>query len=98
MQKIRDFFKVNSNYQLFMVNLVFAVTGSPALYLADIILINISFIENTSSKALYWSVRIFLVIPLYQVLLIFVATLFGEFKYFWNIEKKMLKRLGFNFK
>ena len=98
MQKIRDFFKVNSNYQLFMVNLVFAVTGSTALYLADIILTNISFIENTSSKTLYWSVRIFLVIPLYQVLLIFVATIFGEFKYFWNIEKKMLKRLGFNFK
>ena len=98
MQKIRDFFKVKSNYQLFVVNLVFAVTGSSALYLADIILTNISFIENTSSKTLYWSVRIFLVIPLYQVLLIFVATIFGEFKYFWNIEKKMLKRLGFNFK
>ena len=98
MQKIRDFFKVKSNYQLLVVNLVFAITGSTALYLADIILINISFIENTSSKALYWSVRIFLVIPLYQVLLIFVATIFGEFKYFWNIEKKMLERLGFNFK
>ena len=98
MQKIRDFFKVKSNYQLFVVNLVFAITGSSALYLADIILPNISFIENTSSKTLYWSVRIFLVIPLYQVLLIFVATIFGEFKYFWNIEKKMLKRLGFNFK
>ena len=98
MQKIRDFFKVKSNYQLFVVNLVFAITGSSALYLADIILTNISFIENTSSKTLYWSVRIFLVIPLYQVLLIFVATIFGEFKYFWNIEKKMLKRLGFNFK
>ena len=98
MQKIRDFFKVKSNYQLLVVNLVFAITGSSALYLADIILTNISFIENTSSKTLYWSVRIFLVIPLYQVLLIFVATIFGEFKYFWNIEKKMLKRLGFNFK
>ena len=46
MQKIRDFFKVNSNYQLFMVNLVFAVTGSTALYLADIILINIKLQEQ----------------------------------------------------
>ncbi len=96
MQKIRDFFKVKSNYQLLVVNLVFAITGSSALYLADIILTNISFIENTSSKTLYWSVRIFLVIPLYQVLLIFVATIFGQFTYFWNIEKKMLRRFGLN--
>ncbi len=78
------------------MNLVFAITGSSALYLADIILTNISFIENTSSKTLYWSVRIFLVIPLYQVLLIFVETIFGEFTYFWNIEKKMLRRFGLN--
>ena len=96
MQKIRDFFKVKSNYQLLVVNLVFAITGSSALYLADIILTNISFIENTSSKTLYWSVRIFLVIPLYQVLLIFVATIFGQFTYFWSIEKKMLRRFGLN--
>ena len=85
MHKLRSFFKVNSNYQLFMVNLVFAVTGTTALYSADIILANISFIENSSSKAFYWSMRILLVLPIYQVLLILIATVFGEFKYFWNI-------------
>ena len=98
MHKLRSFFKVNSNYQLFMVNLVFAVTGTTALYSADIILANISFIENSSSKAFYWSMRIILVLPIYQVLLILIATVFGEFKYFWNIEKKMLRRFGFNLK
>jgi hypothetical protein len=98
MHKLRSFFKVNSNYQLFMVNLVFAVTGTTALYSADIILANISFIENSSSKVFYWSMRILLVLPIYQVLLILIATVFGEFKYFWNIEKKMLRRFGFNFK
>lgn len=38
MKKIRSFFKVDSNYQLFIVNLVFALTGSAALYFADYLL------------------------------------------------------------
>ena len=36
----------------------------------------------------YWLIRILLIFPLYQILLIIVGTLFGEFKYFWAIEKK----------
>jgi len=98
MHKIRNFFKVDSNYQLLMVNVVFAITGTSSLYLADIILINIGVDETSFSLIAYWFFRILLVLPVYQVLLIFVAAIFGEFTYFWKIEKKMLKRLGFNFK
>ena len=36
--KIRNFFKVESNYQLLIVNLVFAVTGTSSLFVADYIL------------------------------------------------------------
>ena len=32
-----------------------------------------------------------LLIPVYQVLLIVIGSIFGEFKYFWRIEKKMLR-------
>jgi hypothetical protein len=35
-----------------------------------------------------------LLIPVYQILLIVVGAFFGEFTYFWRIEKKMLGRLG----
>ena len=38
MNKIRNFFKVESNYQLFIVNIVFAVTGSTALFITGFIL------------------------------------------------------------
>ena len=38
MEKVRIFFKVQTNYQLFMVNLVFALTGTSSLVCADYIL------------------------------------------------------------
>ena len=97
MQKIRDFFKVNSNYQLFMVNLVFAVTGSTALYLADIILINISFIENTSSKALYWSVRIFSRNSTLSGIINFCSNHIWRIQIFLEYRKKNVKKAWFQF-
>tara|TARA_B100001564_G_scaffold246946_1_gene209502 strand:- start:265 stop:552 length:288 start_codon:yes stop_codon:yes gene_type:complete len=95
MQKIRNLFKVNSNTQLLIVNIVFAVTGTASVYLAGVI---IDFFGlNALNTILYWSLRILLLVPVYQILLIIVGTLFGQFSYFWQMEKKMLKRFGVKF-
>ena len=92
MEKIRKLFKVDSNYQLFIVNIVFAITGSLALYCAGILLdlINIS-VDNTTTLV-YWTLRIILILPVYQVLLLLIGAIFGEFKYFWAMEKKIINR------
>lgn len=34
------------------------------------------------------------VLPAYQVLLICYGTLLGQFRFFWNMEKKMLAGMG----
>ena len=95
MQKIRNLFKVNSNTQLLIVNIVFAVTGTASVYLAGVI---IDFFGlNALNTILYWSLRILLLVPVYQILLIIIGTLFGQFSYFWQMEKKMLKRFGVKF-
>ena len=92
MEKIRKLFKVDSNYQLFIVNIVFAITGSLALYCAGTLLdlINIS-VDNTNTLV-YWTLRIILILPVYQVLLLLIGAIFGEFKYFWAMEKKIINR------
>jgi hypothetical protein len=97
MQKIRNFFKVESNFQLLIVNVVFAVTGTISVILVGFILNFIDLDTNTLSSSLYWTLRILILMPIYQILLIMVATVFGEFAYFWRIEKKMLNRLGIKF-
>jgi hypothetical protein len=41
--------------------------------------------------------RILIIFPIYQLLLIVVATVFFQFKFFWEFEKKILKRVGLKF-
>ena len=38
--------------------------------------------------------RITIIFPIYQILILIVGFLFGQFKFFWDFEKKMLFRLG----
>jgi len=97
MKKIRNFFKVESNFQLLIVNVVFAVTGTISVILAGFILNFIGLDTNVLGSSLYWTLRILILMPIYQILLIMIGAVFGEFTYFWRIEKKMLNRLGIKF-
>jgi hypothetical protein len=46
---------------------------------------------------IYTFLRILIIFPIYQILLIVVAVFFFQFKFFWEFEKKILKRIGFGF-
>ena len=97
MNKIRNLFKVETNFQLLKVNIVFAATGTASIYVAGIVINVLGLNLYILGDFFYWVLRIMLLIPVYQVLLIVIGSIFGEFKYFWRIEKKMLSRLGIKF-
>ena len=97
MEKIRSFFKVESNFQLLIINIVFALTGTSSLFFADYILNILLINQNTYGNFLYWLIRIILILPIYQVLLIIFGSLFGEFKYFWRMEKKTIRKISLIF-
>ena len=97
MNKIRNLFKVETNFQLLKVNIVFAATGTASIYVAGIVINVLGLNLYILGDFFYWVLRIMLLIPVYQVLLIVIGSIFGEFKYFWRIEKKMLGRLGIKF-
>ena len=78
MEKLKKIFKVSSTYQLVVVFIVFGITGSLSLYISDYVL-DILELENLI-------ISIFMVLITYQILLIIIGTLFGEFKYFWAME------------
>ena len=98
MEKIRSFFKVESNYQLFIINLVFAITGTSSLFVADYILNMLLVTQENYDNSFYWITRIILILPIYQILLIIFGILFGEFSYFWRMEKKTLNKICSIFK
>ena len=79
MEKLKKMFKVSSTYQLVVVFIVFGITGSLSLFISDYVL-DILELENLI-------ISIFMVLITYQVLLIIIGSLFGEFIYFWAMEK-----------
>ncbi|WP_103068073.1 DUF6787 family protein [Aquimarina sediminis] len=92
---LRTKWAVSYRWELIAIFIAFAITGSTAARISDPILSFIGLQEETTNGWIYWSARIFLIFPVYQVLLLVVGWLFGQFKFFWNFEKKMLRRMGF---
>ena len=98
--RLKDKWAVKSNLQLVIIFVVFAITGSSSVKIAKPLLelmgIEISAFENIFlGSVLYWIVRILIVFPIYQILLLFFGTLFFQFNFFWKFEKKILSRMGF---
>jgi len=96
MKKLKERWNVDSNWQLTVIFLVFAITGSTAAKFAGPIT-NLLGIDAKMGWYIYWPVRILIIFPAYQIFLVTFGSLFGEFKFFWNFEKKMLNnfKLGF---
>ena len=98
MLKVLKIFKVKNFYQLFKVFIVFGITGSASVFASDYVLLFLNINEDSLNKFLYWTIRVLVVFPVYQILLIIVGTIFGEYNYFMSFEKKFLRRMGFKIK
>ena len=95
MEKLKNRWGIQSNFQLAIIFLVFTINGSFAVYVAKPITAFFGLDPSTTHPLLFWPARILLVFVVYQVTLVMVGTLFGQRKFFWNMEKKMLQRMGF---
>jgi hypothetical protein len=38
-------------------------------------------------------IRLIIIFPIYQILLVLIGSIFGQFRFFWKFEKKILKRM-----
>ena len=92
-EKLINKFNANSIRHLFIIFIIFALSGSGSLFISSPILIVLGLDKLITFYPLYIFVRIILIIPIYQFILIIIASLFGEFDYFWKFEKKFLQRL-----
>ena len=97
MKKLKERWNITSNYQLVVILIVFAATGSTSAYLSKPILNYFGFTRDIISPFLYWPLYLILIFPVYQVLLLTFGFLSGQFTFFWAFEKKMLKSMGLGF-
>ena len=80
-----------------VILLVFSITGSIAVVITNPVLKLIGLDKYLVSPWIFWPIRIFIIFPIYQVLIVIIGALFGQFKFFWAFEKKMLVRFGFKY-
>ena len=95
MRKLKEKWGITSDFQLVIILIVFSVTGSIAVWIAKPLLDFVGLDKTALSPWVFWPIRISIIFPIYQVLIVIIGALFGQFKFFWNFEKKMLVRLGF---
>ena len=74
-----------------MVFLVFGISGSLSVYISGPLLDYLNYKKYITNNILQIILRLLIIFPIYQIILLAVASILGEFKYFWNFEKKFWK-------
>lgn len=96
-KKLKERWGITSNFQIVIIFIVFGITGSVSAYisgpLTDIII--------GVDSGLHWLIKLFIRIlvltPIYQVLLLFFGYIFFQYKFFYNFVKKFLSFFGCGF-
>ena len=96
MKKLKERWGIESNFQLTLIFIVFAITGSASAWLSKPFCY---WLGITKADLGFWftPIRLLLIFPIYQVLLVCIGFLFGQFRFFWEFEKKMLRSMGLGF-
>ncbi len=93
-KKLRSKWEVEQRWELIAIFLVFAITGSASARLSGPFLEMFEIDLDHLSPWVFWPIRLLAIFPVYQILLVCIGWIFGQFDFFWAFEKKMLRRFG----
>lgn len=89
--KLKQRWNLKNTWQVIIVLIVFACTGFTVLFLKRPIF---AYLFPDGDKPLWASIIYYIVIfPVYNVFLLFYGFVFGQFKFFWEFEKKFFNRM-----
>ena len=94
-KKLEKKWDVNYKWELIRIFIVFAITGTSSLFVGKPIIKLLGITKENLNIVVYWVLYIIIGLIFYQILLLCIGWLFGQFKFFWEFEKKMLRRMGF---
>ncbi|MEW6283854.1 MAG: DUF6787 family protein [Candidatus Eremiobacterota bacterium] len=92
MERLKARWGITSNFQVAVILVVFALTGTTAVYVKKPILAWLGVTPHTPGW-LRVTATLVVVLGVYQVLLLAYGALLGQFPFFWAFEKRMLGRL-----
>lgn len=96
LENLKKRWHLDSLKQVVVILLVFALTGTTILLLKKPLLI---WAFPDGQHPLWFSILYFiLILPVYNLFLLVYGALLGQFTFFWEFEKRFVKRLGSYFK
>ena len=96
-KKLEKKWELTYRWEMIRVFIVFAITGSSSAIVGRPFLKIVGITNDNLQPVLYWVLYVLISFIFYQFLLITIAWLFGQFKFFWNFEKKMIRKLRLGF-
>jgi hypothetical protein len=90
--KLKQKWNLENAWQVVIILIVFACTGFTVLFIKKPLLNLLAGKQGDTWTAtvLYY----LLILPVYNVLLLAYGFLFGQFRFFWEFEKRFIKRIG----
>jgi Na+-driven multidrug efflux pump len=89
-EKLRNRWKLDSAWQVLVVLLVFACTGFTILFIKKPIL---NFLAGEQGNTTLASILYYIfILPLYNVILLAYGFIFGQFRFFWDFERRFVER------
>ncbi|MBL7812725.1 MAG: prolipoprotein diacylglyceryl transferase [Bacteroidetes bacterium] len=90
MLRLQQRWNAKSAGQVVLILLVFALTGTSVVILRRLLKAHFDFAGTQwFTYTYYW-----LVLPFYNLLLLCYGFLFGQFRFFWEFEKRFFARIG----
>lgn len=94
-KKLEKKWVVEYRWEMIRIFIVFAITGSSSVFVGRPIITFLGITKENLNPFVYWFLYGIIGLIFYQILLVFFGWLFGQFQFFWEFEKKMLRRMGF---
>jgi len=90
LEKLKTKWEIKSDFQMVIVFIVFAITGSSSVKLANPLLSFLG-IQPEMNPWIRIPLRILIVLPVYQIMLLVIGTAFGQFRFFFKLQKRWLR-------
>jgi hypothetical protein len=85
---------VTYKWEMIRIFLVFAITGSSSVFISKPIMKLIGITKENLNVFVYWLLYIIIGFIFYQILLITIAWIFGQYSFFRDFLKRLAKRIG----
>lgn len=91
LDRLQARWQLNSTYQVVIVLIVFACTGFTIFFLKKPL-----FALFSEGEIPWWFSLLYyiFILPVYNLVLLAYGFLFGQFRFFWEFEKRMFKRIA----